>query len=69
MSACKGTKPVGTKVDDSTRRFLEEESERLGVSRSEVLRRMIDVYRGSGDGDLSCGACGASLDLTGGVEA
>jgi hypothetical protein len=42
-------------------RWLSERSEQLGVSKSELLRRLFEHYRESHAGDLACPECGGEL--------
>ena len=58
MSRCQGEIPVGTKVDRPTREFVEDEAARLGVSKTEFLRRLLDTYRDSRAGNTPCEHCG-----------
>lgn len=58
MNRCQGSIPVGTKVDRPMREFVESESDRLGVTPSEFLRRLLLVYRQSRAEDTACDHCG-----------
>lgn len=40
------------------RQFIEDEADRLGVSRSELLRRLLDIYQASHQGRIECEHCG-----------
>ena len=42
---CGGENTLSTKVNESTRRFVEIEAEEAGVSKAEVLRRLLDLFR------------------------
>jgi negative regulator of replication initiation len=42
---CRGPKSLSTKVDEEMYSFLERQAERAGVSKCEVLRRLLDFYR------------------------
>lgn len=42
---CIGPSTLSTKVDDEMRSFVTRQAERAEVSRSEVLRRLLDFYR------------------------
>lgn len=44
-SRCMGRNTLSTKVNEATRRFIEEEAGRAGVSQAEVVRRLLDLYR------------------------
>lgn len=63
MSSCQGNITVSTKVDARTRQFIEDEEEKLGVTPSEFLRRVIELYKGSQEGALVCPCCGEELNL------
>lgn len=63
MARCTGRIPVTAKVDQRTQDLLERESNRLGVYRSEVIRRLIDTYQDSRQGDLHCPHCGGQLNI------
>ena len=54
MSDCKGNLSVATKVDKNTLDYLASESERLGVTRAEFLRRLLDLYRESQRENVEC---------------
>lgn len=58
MSRCLGTVPVGTKVDREMSEFVTEEASRLGVSRAEFQRRLLELYRDSRAGNTVCEHCG-----------
>jgi len=60
MRRCQGNIPVGAKVDEEMRVFIEEEAERLGVSVSELLRRLFITYRESRAENTSCEHCGSA---------
>ena len=66
MTRALGNIPVGTKVDRDMREFVEEEADRLGVSVSEFLRRVLITYRESRAEQLHCDNCGypAVIELT-----
>lgn len=63
MSRCQGEIPVAAKVDRPTREFVEDEAARLGVSRSEFLRRLLDTYRESQSGNAPCEHCGEPVRI------
>ena len=48
-------------MDESMRVFVEKESDRLGVSVSEFLRRLLIVYRESRAENTPCDHCGESV--------
>lgn len=60
MHRCQGSIPVGAKVDEEMRVFIEEEAERLGVSVSELLRRLFITYRESRAENTACEHCGSA---------
>jgi hypothetical protein len=63
MERCQGSIPVGTKVDRPMREFVEEEAERLGITTSEFLRRLLLVYRRSRAGEAECEHCGEPTEI------
>jgi len=63
MSNCQGEIAVGTKVDRPMVEFVEEETERLGVSRAEFLRRLLDAHRRIRAGMASCENCRQSVTM------
>jgi hypothetical protein len=63
MSDCMGDMPVSTKVDKSMLDFLNAEAERCGVTRSELLRRVLDDYRDSRADQLKCPECETVLHI------
>jgi negative regulator of replication initiation len=48
-SRCIGPSTLSTKVDDEMRSFISRQAEQAEVSRSEVLRRLLDFYRENTD--------------------
>lgn len=58
MSRCQGSIPLSTKVDRPTREFIENEADRLGVTPTELMRRLIETYRESRSGNAPCEHCG-----------
>lgn len=54
---------VGTKTDQEMCEFVRSEAERLGVSRSEFLRRLMALYRESRRGEVACPHCGETVAL------
>ena len=60
MRRCQGNIPVGAKVDEEMRVFIEGEAERLGVSVSELLRRLFITYRESRNENTACEHCGGA---------
>lgn len=45
------------------REFVEQEAERLGVTPSEFLRRLLDVHRESRAGNTACEHCGEPVEI------
>jgi len=64
-SRCGGQRTISTQVDEDTVEFLDNEAEAAGVSRADFIRLLIDTYRDSTGGELSCGSCEAPLNLAG----
>jgi len=62
MARCHGQLPVSTKVDQEMLDYINESAEEAGVSRSEFIRRMMDLYRHI-DQDGECPECGATLHV------
>ena len=58
MNRCQGSIPVGAKVDRTMREFIEDEAERLGMTVSEFLRRLLIMYRESRAENTPCDHCG-----------
>ena len=63
MSSCFGDIPTGTKVDNSMREFIEGETDRLGVSKSEFHRRLLEFYRESRREQLDCPHCDETIAM------
>ena len=63
MSQCQGDLTLATKVDASMNEFVEDETERLGISRAELHRRLLDFYRESRQNNPPCPHCGEDLDI------
>ena len=61
MSSCHGDIPTGTKTDSAMREFIEAESDRLGVSKSEFHRRLLEFYRESKREQTDCPHCGETV--------
>lgn len=45
-SRCRGDNTLSTNVDGETLRYVEREADRAEIPKSELLRRLIDYYRG-----------------------
>lgn len=58
MNRCQGSIPVGAKVDRAMREFVDGEAERLGMTVSEFLRRLLIMYRESRAENTPCDHCG-----------
>lgn len=63
MAACQGDVPITTKVDEPMREFVDGLAEDMGISRSELLRRLLELYHKSEDGDLECPSCAQSVRI------
>ena len=61
MSSCHGDIPLGTKTDRAMKEFIDSEAERLGVSKSEFHRRLLELYRESRREDVDCPHCGDTV--------
>jgi len=57
MSDCLGDLSVATKVDREMLEYVDSEAENLGITRSEFLRRMLDLYRESRRENADCPEC------------
>lgn len=58
-----GDLPISTKVDKAMLDYLDAEAERLGVNRSEMLRRLLVLYRESRRENIDCPHCGDTVVL------
>ena len=58
-----GDVPVGAHTDRQMAEFLREEATRLGVSQSELLRRLFEHYRECREDHLNCPSCGEALEV------
>ena len=63
MAQCMGNVACGTKIDQSMREFLEDEADRLGVTKAELQRRLLDFYRESRQDDPNCPHCGDQITI------
>lgn len=43
--------------------FIEDETERLGVSKAEFHRRLLDFYRESREGESNCPHCESDITI------
>jgi hypothetical protein len=63
MSDCFGDTPNTAKTDREMSDFLSHRANEVGVSKSELLRRLFDHYRESRDGELDCPHCGENVTI------
>lgn len=63
MAECMGTVPAGTKVDESMSDFIDNEADRLGVTKAELHRRLLDFYRESRENKPECPHCGEPITI------
>jgi len=63
MADCHGDLPASTKVDSSMREFLEAEADRLGVTKAEMHRRLLDHYRESRESETPCPHCHEDINV------
>lgn len=70
MSTCQGSVPTGTKVSVEMAEYVKEESNRLGVTKAEFHRRLLDLYKSSRESEKDCPHCDEPivLDLRGSDE-
>jgi len=61
MSQCHGDISLATKVDRDMNEYVKSEAERLGVSRAEFHRRLLELYRESRREDVNCPHCGDAV--------
>lgn len=64
MSDCLGNTPVAAKTDREMSRWLSERADELGLSKSELIRRLFEHYRESHAGKLDCPHCGDELRVS-----
>lgn len=57
MSNCRGDQAVSARIDQSMKDFLEEEANRCGVTKAELIRRVFDDYRASRESQMKCPHC------------
>lgn len=43
--------------------FVSEEAQRLGVSKAELQRRLLEAYEASRTGNATCEHCGETVDI------
>lgn len=63
MSDCRGDIAIGAKVDTPMRQFIDAEAEQCGVTRAELLRRILDDFRESRREQMSCPECDQTIVL------
>ena len=63
QSECRGRRPVTVKVDAEMEQLIDDDSEMLGVYRSEVVRLALDEYRDLRMGEFVCPHCEAVVHL------
>jgi len=63
MAQCHGDLSCGTKVDRRMKEFLEDEADRLGTTKAELQRRLLDFYRESRETDTPCPNCGNDITI------
>lgn len=64
MATKLGTISVGAQTDRRTAKFVRDESNRLGISKSELIRRLIAHYEESRLGEHHCPNCGQELNIS-----
>lgn len=57
MSRCQGDIPAGTKIDRDMLEFIEADAARLGISKAEFFRRLLELYRESRREEVGCPYC------------
>jgi len=63
MSKCQGEIPTGAKVDRDMADYVQSEAHRLGVSKSEFHRRLLELYRESRREKVDCPHCDETVVL------
>lgn len=61
MSSCYGDLATTAKVDREMLEFLDSEADRLGVTRAEFMRRMMELYRDTRRENVDCPHCGDAV--------
>lgn len=46
VTDCTGGTPLGTRIDEEMEKYVEQETDRLGVTKAEFLRLLLVAYRG-----------------------
>jgi negative regulator of replication initiation len=60
---CVGDITASTRLDQSMCDYIDDEAERLGVSKAEFLRRLLDFYRESRENETNCPHCGDDITI------
>lgn len=63
MADCYGDLAVSTKTDREMIEFLDAESERLGLTRAELMRRVLSLYRESRREQVGCPHCDKTVKM------
>lgn len=61
--SCKGKVPITTKFNEPARDFIDKVAKNVDISRSEVLRRLLELYYQSEEGMLECPSCAQAIRL------
>lgn len=64
MAECMGAVPLSTKIDREMGDFLDAEAERLGTTKAELLRRLLDFYRESIESETYCPDCDSRITIS-----
>jgi len=62
-SKCRGGETLSTKVDNETLKEIDAIARKNGISRAELLRRLIDLYRDSRRGAFRCPDCTSRIRM------
>jgi negative regulator of replication initiation len=66
---CVGQQSLTAKVDKEMFDWVDTRADRAGVSRTEFLRRLLELYKASRERRVSCPSCGEAQDYSSVVEA
>lgn len=58
-----GTNSVGAGVDDDLASFLDDEAQRLGMTKTDVVRKILAFYQECRKGETPCPECGYDLEI------
>jgi len=61
MSRCRGNISVSSKIDKEMLDYIDAEADRIGVSRAEFLRRLLELYQSSRREQEDCPECGTPV--------